>query len=60
MTIYYQIVNDVFLKHFYHILGEVISDSAFYPVETLNNHQVTVDTIQVKNHLMSSVGRSIL
>ena len=53
------VVIDVFLKPFSHILGEVISDSAFYPVETLNNHQVTVDTIQVKNHLMSSVGRSI-
>ena len=33
----------------------MIADSAFYPVDTLDNHQVTIDTVQLKNHLMSSV-----
>ena len=43
------------IYNFLYYLGEVIADSAFYPVDTLDNHQVTIDTVQLKNHLMSSV-----
>ena len=35
--------------------GKVISDSAYYPVASINSHPVEVQTVQVKNHLMSSV-----
>lgn len=32
-----------------------MTDSAYYPIETLNSHEIEVSTVQVKNHLMSSV-----
>ena len=32
------------IYNFLYYLGEVIADSAFYPVDTLDNHQVTIDT----------------
>ena len=35
--------------------GSMIADSGYYPVTTLNSHKVFVDTVQVKNHVMSSV-----
>lgn len=35
--------------------AKVLADSAYYPVITLNNHDVEVNTVQVKDHTMSSV-----
>lgn len=35
--------------------NQVLADSAYYPVITLNNHDVEVKTVQVKDHTMSSV-----
>ena len=35
--------------------GKVTSDSAYYPVATINSHTVEIKPVQLKNHLMSSV-----
>ena len=35
--------------------GKVLSDSAYYPIATINSHPVEIQAVQLKNHLMSSV-----
>ena len=31
--------------------GKVLSDSAYYPIATINSHPVEIQAVQLKNHL---------
>ena len=35
--------------------NKVLSDSAYYPVASINSHKIEIQPLQLKNHLMSTV-----